>query len=95
MDTKTPLHTANPQSTSRRLFSYLIPYWKGVTVATVCMLAVAWMNLIPPWLTKVIIEREGCRSGGCTKAHNRLPLLNRWIQQTVQFGFDSRDKAYD
>ena len=56
MDTKTPLHTANPQSTSRRLFSYLIPYWKRVTVAAVCMLAVAWMNLIPPWLTKVIID---------------------------------------
>ena len=56
MDTKTPLHTSNPQSTSRRLFSYLIPYWKGVTVAAVCMLAVAWMNLIPPWLTKVIID---------------------------------------
>ncbi|MBT5874180.1 MAG: ABC transporter ATP-binding protein [Candidatus Latescibacteria bacterium] len=44
------------QTTIRRMFSYLIPFWKGVTLAMVSMLAVAWMNLIPPWLTKVIID---------------------------------------
>ncbi len=46
----------NTRSTVHRLFSYLIPFWKGVSFAAVCMLAVAWMNLVPPWLTKVIID---------------------------------------
>jgi len=46
----------NSGSTVHRLFSYLIPFWKGITFAAVCMLAVAWMNLVPPWLTKVIID---------------------------------------
>ena len=46
----------NSGSTVHRLFSYLIPFWRGITFAAVCMLAVAWMNLVPPWLTKVIID---------------------------------------
>ena len=46
----------NSGSTVQRLFSYLVPFWKGITFAAVCMLAVAWMNLVPPWLTKVIID---------------------------------------
>lgn len=43
-------------STTIRLLRYLLAFWPGVTIAVVCMLVTVWMNLIPPWLTKVIID---------------------------------------
>ena len=47
---------AFPYSTLRRLIRFARPYWKWLGWATLCMLGTASLNLIPPWLTKEVID---------------------------------------
>jgi ATP-binding cassette, subfamily B, multidrug efflux pump len=40
----------------RRLLSYLRPYWRAVLVALAALLAGAALQLVPPWLTRQVID---------------------------------------
>ena len=40
----------------RRLLRYLRPYWRSVLVALVAILACAALQLVPPWLTRQVID---------------------------------------
>ncbi len=40
----------------RRLLRYLVPYWRAVLVALAAILAAAALQLVPPWLTRQVID---------------------------------------
>lgn len=40
----------------RRLLGYLRPYWRAVLVALLALVAGAALQLVPPWLTKQVID---------------------------------------
>src|SRR5262245_33197457 len=40
----------------RRLLGYLRPYWRAVLVALAAIIAGSVLQLVPPWLTKQIID---------------------------------------
>src|SRR5688500_1051714 len=40
----------------RRLLVYLRPHWKAVLVALVAILAGAALQIVPPWLTRHVID---------------------------------------
>ena len=92
----------------KRIFSYLTPYWKQMTIVLVCILASSALTLLPSVLTGRIID-EGLIgqdmkklvtliliSLGVTLGGNLIRVaesyLNNWIAQHITY--DMRNKMY-
>ena len=92
----------------KRIFSYLAPYWKQMTVVLICIVVSSAFSLLPSVLTGKIID-EGLigqdmrmlvililTSLGVTLGANLIRVaesyLNTWIAQHITF--DMRNKMY-
>lgn len=92
----------------KRIFSYLAPYWKQMTVVLICIIVSSAFSLLPSVLTGKIID-EGLigqdmrmlvililTSLGVTLGANLIRVaesyLNTWIAQHITF--DMRNKMY-
>lgn len=92
----------------KRVFSYLLPYWKQMTAVLVCIVLSSVLSLLPSVLTGRIID-EGLigrdmrmlvmlisASLGVTLGANLIRVaesyLNNWIAQHITF--DMRNKMY-
>ena len=92
----------------KRIFSYLVPYWKQLTVVLLCIIVSSIFGLLPSVLTGRIID-EGLigqnmrmliililASLGVSLASNLIGVgesyLNSWISQHITF--DLRNKMY-
>lgn len=92
----------------KRIFSYLTPYWKQMSIVLVCILASSALTLLPSVLTGLIID-EGLIgqdmkklvtliliSLGVTLGGNLIRVaesyLNNWIAQHITY--DMRNKMY-
>ncbi len=92
----------------KRIFSYLAPYWKQMTVVLICIILSSALSLLPSVLTGKIID-EGLigqdmrllvilivTSLGVTLGANLIRVaesyLNTWIAQHITF--DMRNKMY-
>ncbi len=92
----------------KRIFSYLVPYWKQLLFVIVCILISSVLGLLPSILTGKIID-DGligrdmkmlivliCISLGVTLGSNLIQVaesyLNNWIAQHITF--DLRNKMY-
>lgn len=92
----------------KRIFSYLLPYWKQLTIVLLCIIVSSIFGLLPSVLTGRIID-EGLigqnmkmliililASLGVSLASNLIGVgesyLNSWISQHITF--DLRNKMY-
>ncbi len=92
----------------KRIFSYLLPYWKQMTIVLVCIIISSALSLLPSVLTGRIID-EGligrnmkmliiliATSLGVTLGANLIRVaesyLNNWIAQHITY--DMRNKMY-
>jgi len=92
----------------KRIFSYLLPYWKQMIIVLVCILVSSTLNLLPSVLTGLIID-EGLigrnfkmlviliiASLGVSLGANLIGVaenyLNNWIAQHITY--DMRNKMY-
>ena len=92
----------------KRIFSYLLPYWKQLAVVLLCIIVSSVFGLLPSVLTGRIID-EGLigqnmkmlvililASLGVSLASNLIGVgesyLNSWISQHITF--DLRNKMY-
>ena len=92
----------------KRIFSYLMPYWKQMVFVLVCIIISSILSLLPSVLTGMIID-EGLIgrnmqkliiliivSLGVTLGANLIRVgesyLNNWIAQHITF--DMRNKMY-
>ena len=92
----------------KRIFSYLVPYWKQMVFVSVCIIISSILSLLPSVLTGMIID-EGLIgrnmqkliiliivSLGVTLGANLIRVgesyLNNWIAQHITF--DMRNKMY-
>ncbi len=92
----------------KRIFSYLAPYWKQMTIVLICIIISSAFNLLPSVLTGRIID-EGLigqdmrmlvililTSLGVTLGANLIGVaesyLNTWIAQHITY--DMRNKMY-
>ena len=92
----------------KRIFSYLVPYWKQMVFVLVCIITSSILSLLPSVLTGMIID-EGLIgrnmqkliiliivSLGVTLGANLIRVgesyLNNWIAQHITF--DMRNKMY-
>ena len=92
----------------KRIFSYLMPYWKQMAFVLVCIIISSVLGLLPSVLTGMIIDKgligEDMKmlvtlillSLGVTLASNLIRVgesyLNNWIAQHITY--DMRNKMY-
>ncbi len=92
----------------KRIFSYLLPYWKQMAIVLICIIISSVLSLLPSVLTGMIID-EGLigrnmkmlillilTSLGVTLGANLIRVaesyLNNWIAQHITY--DMRNKMY-